>query len=287
MSPALDSPIDRTRLGTFLGTLFVLWIAFEVVSFAANLSMVQLAPAYMFTPLVAGAVTLLRSDLGVRDVGLRVGRVRWLAVAAILPLLTAGAIVGVSIAVPGIAFSQGATLLPWADLPGGVLGAVAVGAIILGLGVTVNAVFAIGEEIGWRGYLLWELAPLGFWRASAVIGLFWGVWHAPVIVEGYNYPSFPLVGVAVMTGATLTFSFVYTYLVLRAESLVAAFFFHGVFNASAGLVLAYTAAESAALSQLVASSIGVAGMVAFLLLAGGIALLDPPELHRETLFGGS
>jgi membrane protease YdiL (CAAX protease family) len=287
MSPALDSPIDRTRLGTFLGTLFVLWIAFEVVSFAANLSMVQLAPAYMFTPLVAGAVTLLRSDLGVRDVGLRVGRVRWLAVAAILPLLTAGAIVGVSIAVPGIAFSQGATLLPWADLPGGVLGAVAVGAIILGLGVTVNAVFAIGEEIGWRGYLLWELAPLGFWRASAVIGLFWGVWHAPVIVEGYNYPSFPLVGVAVMTGATLTFSFVYTYLVLRAESLVAAFFFHGVFNASAGLVLAYTAAESAALSQLVASSIGVAGMVAFLLLAGGIALLDPPELHRETLFGRS
>lgn len=284
---AAHSPIDRTRLSTFLGTLVVLWVIFEAVSFAADLSMVQLAPAYMFTPLVAGAVAVLRGTGSLRDLGIRIGRPRWLLVAAIAPLALAGAVLGLAIVVPGIDFSPGATLLPWIELPGGIPGAVAVVGIILALGVTANAVLALGEEVGWRGYLLWELAPLGFWRASAAIGVVWGLWHAPVIVEGYNYPSFPLLGVAVMTGATVAFSFVYTYLVARARSVLAAVFFHGVFNASGGLILAYTAAESAALSQLVASPVGVAAMIVFLLAAVGIALVDRPDLQRETLFEGS
>jgi membrane protease YdiL (CAAX protease family) len=36
----------------------------------------------------------------------------------------------------------------------------------LALGPTLNAVGALGEEIGWRGFLYKELAPLGFWRCS-------------------------------------------------------------------------------------------------------------------------
>ena len=40
----------------------------------------------------------------------------------------------------------------------------------LALGPTLNAVGALGEEIGWRGFLYKELAPLGFWRCSLVTG---------------------------------------------------------------------------------------------------------------------
>ena len=37
-------------------------------------------------------------------------------------------------------------------------------------GVTVNAVAGFGEELGWRGFLQKELAFLGFWRSSLLIG---------------------------------------------------------------------------------------------------------------------
>jgi len=287
MPSTTDSKINRTRLLTFLGTLVVSWLGFELLSFVLNVRMVQLAPAYMFTPLLAGGVTILRSDVGVRDVGLRMGRGRWLALAAVTPLVLAGLVTGLSVLLPGIDFSPGQSLLPWLQLPEGVLGILAAVVVVLGLGVTINAVLAFGEEFGWRGYLLWELAPLGFWRASALIGAIWGLWHAPVIVEGYNYPSFPLVGVLVMTGATIAFSFLYTYLVLRADSVLAAVFFHGVFNASGGLILVWTAAETAALSQLVASPVGAASMAVFLLVAVGIAVAGTPELRRGTLFDGT
>ncbi|MDQ0339970.1 membrane protease YdiL (CAAX protease family) [Caldalkalibacillus uzonensis] len=38
-------------------------------------------------------------------------------------------------------------------------------------GLTINALFAFGEELGWRGYLLKACQPLGFWKASLFIGV--------------------------------------------------------------------------------------------------------------------
>lgn len=285
MSATSTRGVDRRRLGTFLGLLVVLWAVFQAVSFVTGIGMVQLAPMYMFTPLVAGVITVWRSEIGLSTLGLRIGRLRWVLVAAVAPLGIAALTVLVSLAVPGITFSQGIALLPGIDLPGGIPGFIAGLGIVLILGVTANAVVAFGEEIGWRGYLLWELAPLGFWRASVLIGMIWGLWHAPAIVEGYNFPSFPLLGVLVMTLATITFSVLYTYLVIRAESVLAAVFFHGVFNASGGLVLAYTTSESAALTDLVASPVGGASIVVFLLIAAAIYLRGPPSLTRATLSG--
>jgi membrane protease YdiL (CAAX protease family) len=279
-----STTIDRTRIGTFLGTLLAFWLLFEAATLLLEVSMLQLAPLYMFTPLLAAAITVVRSDVGIETLGVRLGHPRWLLVAAILPLALALLATGVAIAVPGIAFAPGATLLPGVQLPSGIAGALATLGILLVLGVTVNAVMAVGEEVGWRGYLLWELAPLGYGRASLAIGAIWGLWHAPVIVEGYNYPSFPLLGVLVMTAATITFAFVYTALVARARSVLAAVFFHGVFNASGGLVLAWTQAETAALSQLVASPVGAASMVVFLAVAGVIVARGAPALDRERLF---
>lgn len=286
--PAFASQeIDRARVSTFLGSLVAFWLLFELVTVVTNVGMIQLAPIYMFTPFGAALITVWRNDVGFLELGLRLGRVRWLVIAAVVPLLIALVTTGVALVVPGIEFSPGVVLLPGVALPSGVPGLLVGIGIVLTLGITVNAVLAVGEEVGWRGYLLWELAPLGFWRASASIGVIWGLWHAPVIVEGYNYPSFPLLGVLVMTLAAVTFSFLYTYLVVRARSVLAAVFFHGVFNASGGLVLAYTAADSAALSELVASPVGVASMITFLTIAGGILLLDQPELRRDRLFEAS
>lgn len=273
--------IDQSRLATYFGVLLLLIVGFEMVSFVAEIPMVGLAPIYMFTPLGAAGVVMWRHETRPSTVGLRLGRVRWLVIAAIVPVALALVALGLSLAVPAIGFDPGADLVPGLDLPGGIPGLLATFALAIGLGVTVNAALAFGEEFGWRGYLLWELAPLGFWRASVVIGAVWGLWHAPVIVEGYNYPSFPYIGILAMTAATIAFSFVYTYLVLRSRSVLAAVFFHGVFNASGGLVLALTVTDTAVLEELVASPVGAAGMVTFLLVAVGIYLAGAPTLDRS------
>ncbi|WP_135302258.1 CPBP family intramembrane glutamic endopeptidase [Haloarcula amylovorans] len=276
---------NTNRLARFGVTLVGLAALLVAVSLATGIRMVALAPIYMFTPMVAGLVAVLTSDVSLSTVGLRLGRPRWLAAAALVALPLVGLTLLISLLVPGVSFDPTANPLPGVPLPGGVVGLLVVFGIVLVAGVTINAVFAFGEEFGWRGYLLWELAPLGFWKASLSIGSLWGIWHAPVIFDGYNFPSFPAVGVGMMVLACVAFSPLYTYLVLRAESVFAAALVHGVFNGSAGFVVVYARADSEALAQLVASPVGLAGVAAFGIVTALLVARETPKLTRQRLGG--
>ena len=48
------------------------------------------------------------------------------------------------------------------------------------------AFLCFGGEVGWRGYLLPKLMPLGRLRAYALVGLFWGLFFAPLVMAGYQ-----------------------------------------------------------------------------------------------------
>lgn len=67
------------------------------------------------------------------------------------------------------------------------------------LGPLINLIFTLGEELGWRGFLLPRLMPLGQWKALIVSGFIWGIWHTPVIAQGHNYPDHPILGILLMT----------------------------------------------------------------------------------------
>ena len=272
---------DRERLRLFAAVLLVLAAALVVASSIVEATLVQLAPVYMFTPIVAGLVVCLRHGVSLSSVGLRAGRPRWLGIALLASLPMVALTLALSLLAPGVSFDPTADPLPGFAVPDGVVGLFVTLGLVLAVGATVNAVFAFGEEFGWRGYLLWELAPLGFWKASIAVGVVWGLWHSPIILAGYNYPSFPVVGVALMTLACVAFSPLYTYLVVRAESLLAAAFLHGVFNGSAGIVLVYAIADDPALRELVASPVGVAGIAAFALVAAGLHYAGVPALDRQ------
>lgn len=278
---------DKTRLALFVGTLAVFASGLHLVSRFVGRSPIALAPVYMFSPMIAGLIVCIRRGIPLSSVGLRIGRRRGLAVAAVVALPLVGLTLLLAVSVPEIGFDPGADPIPGIETPRGLPGVAITFGVILALGTTVNAVFAFGEEFGWRGYLLWELAPWGFWKASFSIGALWGIWHAPVIVAGYNYPSFPTIGVAAMTIACVSFSPVYTYLVVRAESMIAAALLHGVFNGSAGLVIVYASIENTALEELVASPVGVAGVLAFGLVALAIWLTGSPSLSRSFAGGTS
>lgn len=272
---------NPNRLTLFVGVLAAAAVGLTLVSRAIEISPIALAPIYMFSPMVAGLVVCLTRGIPLSDVGLRVGRARWLAASTVVALPLVGVTLLLAVAVPGVGFDPMVDPLPGVALPAGLPGVAVTFGLVLALGTTVNALFAFGEEFGWRGYLLWELAPLGFWKASVGIGALWGIWHAPVIVAGYNYPSFPTVGVVAMTVACVSFSPVYTYVVVRAESAIAAALVHGVFNGAAGFVVAYAATDDAVLGELVASPVGLAGVVAFGLAAVAIALSGTPTLSRS------
>jgi membrane protease YdiL (CAAX protease family) len=98
-----------------------------------------------------------------------------------------------------------------------------------------NTIFALGEEIGWRGFLLPKLLPLGEWKAIIISNVIWGFWHAPAIILGNNYPGYPIVGVFMMIVFTILLGIIFSWLYLKTKSPWAPALAHGSVNAVAGL----------------------------------------------------
>ena len=140
------------------------------------------------------------------------------------------------------------------------------------------SMFALGEELGWRGYLLAKLAPIGLGRASILIGIIWGVWHAPAIFMGLNYPGHPFLGVLIMIWFTIGWSVILTWLREVTQSVLSAAFGHGLINAVASLpLLLLLDADS-----LIRAPLGITGLVPLSL----IALLAFGLLQRREREGG-
>ena len=104
-------------------------------------------------------------------------------------------------------------------------------------GITINAVAGFGEEVGWRAFLLNQFRGLSFFRASLLIGLIWGIWHAPLILMGHNYPTHPEWGVMMMTVFCMLLTPLFIYVTLRARSVIAAAIMHGSLNATVGIAI--------------------------------------------------
>ena len=99
-------------------------------------------------------------------------------------------------------------------------------------GVTIGAVFAFGEEYGWRGYLLPKLLPLGEFKASLLVGVIWALWHTPPLLAGLNYAgAAPLAAIAVFVVVVTAMSVVFTrFFVASRGSVLVVAVLHGSFN---------------------------------------------------------
>lgn len=104
-------------------------------------------------------------------------------------------------------------------------------------GATINAVAGFGEELGWRGFLLKEFKEKNFLKASVIIGFIWGIWHAPLILMGHNYPQHPVIGVFMMIFWCILLTPIFLYITIKAKSVIAAAIMHGTLNATAGIAI--------------------------------------------------
>ena len=134
------------------------------------------------------------------------------------------------------------------------------GALVAGW--TINGVVAMGEEYGWRGLMWDELRGQGPVLANLIIGVAWGLWHAPLIVQGYNYPGHPALGVLVMVGFCSGMSFVLTGMRELTGSLVPVAAAHGMFNGIAPLLLIL----SPGAHRILAGPVGLLSALIFALL---------------------
>lgn len=278
-----DRQVNTRKVGEFLVFTFGLSWTSALLLYLAGIEigtlrgLILTTVLFMWAPAVAAAGVQLYHGESIRTAtGLRLGHPSWILLAWLAPAAFIVATIAIGAIFPDVTFTTDyeAYLLDFgltqeeaeaavAELEAfpGPPALVLVGQGLIA-GLTINALAALGEELGWRGLLLGELSPLGFWKLSGITGVVWGVWHAPVILQGHNFPDSPIAGILVMTLATVAVSPVYTYLTVRAESVLAATFFHGSFNGLGALSLVYLTGAG----NLLLSPVGVAGVGAALLV---------------------
>ncbi len=126
-------------------------------------------------------------------------------------------------------------------------------------GFSINALFALGEELGWRGFLWDRLRPYGA-LGKIILGVIWGLWHAPIILLGYNFPQHPFLGILFMIFFTISLTFPLTYLRDETHSVYAPSSVHGMINAS-GIFSFIVIGKN----DLLGSFVGILGCAAILL----------------------
>jgi membrane protease YdiL (CAAX protease family) len=126
-------------------------------------------------------------------------------------------------------------------------------------GFTINGLFALREELGWRGFLWDQLRRYGF-KGKVSLGIIWGLWHAPIIALGYNFPIHPYLGILFMVFLTISLTFPLTYLRDRSRSVYSSSIVHGMINACG--IFGFIVIGN---NELIGNVAGLVGCVAILL----------------------
>jgi membrane protease YdiL (CAAX protease family) len=105
--------------------------------------------------------------------------------------------------------------------------------LLMGLyGLPGSMASALGEEIGWRGFLVPELyKSLGYTKTSLLTGLIWSLWHYPILLfADYNSGTPAWYGLSCFTVLVISISFVFTWFRIRSNSLWTAVLLHASHN---------------------------------------------------------
>lgn len=238
MSARQNSPGYR-RLATFLlltlGFSSVFWYLIGAAgSLGANGGLYVLG--LMWSPGLAALLTTLVFQGNLRGLGWGWGRTRYQVTSYLLPLAYAAAVY-----VPVWLFGFGGLNAAVAQDVAGRWGmsGISTGAALLiflvlagTVGMIGSCITALGEEIGWRGFLVPELAKnMSFAKLSLVSGLIWAVWHYPVILLADYRGSTPVwYSMACFTILVIGISFAYAWLRLESGSLWTGMWLHASHN---------------------------------------------------------
>ncbi|MFC0679577.1 type II CAAX prenyl endopeptidase Rce1 family protein [Lysobacter korlensis] len=158
--------------------------------------------------------------------------------------------------------------------------AVLVGALLVALvaAVTVNLPFMLGEELGWRGYLWQRTAHWNGYSRVLFTGTAWGLWHAPLVAMGHNYPGYPAAGIGMMVILCILLAFLFDWTRSRSRSIWSSCVLHGLINGTVGLAVVFAPGSHALFGVT-----GAGGFAALGLMVVAIVAFDRP--YRAQLTG--
>ncbi len=136
------------------------------------------------------------------------------------------------------------------------------------VGLATSSLTALGEEIGWRGLLLPDLAQLtGFTRAALITGAVWAVWHVPAMVFADYGGEAPLwYSIACFTVMAVAFSVIIAWIRLRSGSVWTAMFAHAAHNVFVQTVFTPLTADTG-ITEYVIGEFGIGLAIAYALVA--------------------
>jgi membrane protease YdiL (CAAX protease family) len=140
------------------------------------------------------------------------------------------------------------------------------------IGVLITIVSCLGEEVGWRGYLLPSLLSLGIWPAMLVTGVLHGLWHFPVILltPYYHAAGSPWIVLPEFLVVLTLAGVLYGYLRLSTGSLWPPILLHASINLSLAFYGERTVADDPARLEYWAAESGVFTIVAVMLAVAWI-----------------
>ena len=103
--------------------------------------------------------------------------------------------------------------------------------LLLTVGVIKNLGSTLGEEIGWRGFLIFELRKVMSFKSLAIVsGVIWAVWHFPVINLIYGRGENLLLHMGAFSIMIIGISVILAYYTFKSNSLWPAALYHSVHN---------------------------------------------------------
>ncbi len=148
------------------------------------------------------------------------------------------------------------------------------------IALTINSIFSLGEEIGWRGYLFRLLGWEFNLRNVLKIGLIWGLWHSTAIaLLGHNYPLLRARGIPLFVLFCTALSATMLKLTRESESILPAVSMHGCLNAIWGLTV-YSTRMKGVENELY-GGMGLLGISSLAISAIIVALFRRRDLSEE------
>ena len=138
---------------------------------------------------------------------------------------------------------------------------------------------AFGEEIAWRGFLVKVLSGKKFVLAAILIGVVWGAWHFPLILNGHNYPNHPVIGVFMMILMCISMTPILLYFRLKSGSVIVPSIMHGTLNAMIPNITLLVMPPN----ELLMGGVGLAGIIVYLVASTLIFLYDK-YISKENIF---
>ena len=190
----------------------------------------------MWCPALAGMLTLRLNGRSIAQLGWKWGETKYQIQSWFIPLLYAS-IAYLIVWVAGLgAFGNPEyldALVRQMHLGGSPWISIGVGIFLTGTyGLVRSVSSALGEEIGWRGFLVPELSKTtSFTLTSLISGMVWSLWHYPILIYGdYNAGTPTWYGLTCFTVMVVSGSFIFAWMRLKSGSLWTGAILHASHN---------------------------------------------------------